>query len=91
MSYREIEQQAKNRDEKETPNSIPKKNWPPRILISVSTLRKGKQLWATKWVFSVSFRDKTRNRERGFVLGYGNMSVLFYFIFLLSNECIYIN
>ena len=79
MSYREIEQQAKNRDEKETPNSILKLNWPPRILISVSTLRKGKQLWAKNWVFSVSFRDKTRNRERGFVLGYGNMSVFFFF------------
>ena len=83
MSYREIEQQAKNRDEKETPNSILKQNCPPKILISVSTFRKGKQLWATKWVFSVSFRDKTRNRERererGFVLGYGNMSVFFFF------------
>ena len=49
MSYREIKPQAKNRDEKETPNSILKLNWPPRFLISVSTLRKGKQLWATKW------------------------------------------
>ena len=83
MSYREIEQQAKNRDEKETPNSILKLNWPPRILISVSTLRKGKQLWATKWVFSVSFRDKTRNRERERVCSWvWKYECIFFFFFV---------